>query len=274
LEKEGLLKFEGKIGKEFFFGFPDQRTGSISINESSNLWFDHSSGEGGDIIKAVQAFENKNFSDAIQKLRSNTPIENHIVREKQVKENDYEILQELEISQPALKQYIISRGLEPDLVANFCKELHWRHKDNVFFGIGLKNDNGGWNIRSKLFKGTFVSSGITTCNVGNRVGAIKIFEGMFDFLSYVKLFAKESYQAKVLNSTNNFSIKLMDDINQESTQKNWAVDLYLDNDDAGDEKTKKALEVISAAKDKRTLFKGFGDLNEMVIKTQEKKIKR
>src|SRR5690554_6787300 len=75
LEKAGVLKFEGKIGKEHFFGFMDQRTGSISIGESTNLWFDHSSGQGGDIIKAVQVFENLSFFDAVEKLKANTPIE-------------------------------------------------------------------------------------------------------------------------------------------------------------------------------------------------------
>lgn len=274
LEKMGLLKFEGKTGKEFFFGFIDQRTGSISINESNNLWFDHSSGQGGDIIKAVQVFENKSFYDAIQKLSANTPIENKIIRKKQVQKNNYEIIREVEISHPALKEYIISRGLEPDGVAAFCKELHWKHNENSYFGIGLKNDNGGWGVRSKLFKGNLISSGISTLRIGDRVGGIKIFEGMFDFLSFVKLYPQESFLAKILNSTSNFSLKLMEEINQESAVNKWPVDLYLDIDEAGDEKTKKALEVITSANDRRSLYEGYGDLNEMVKWKENQRRKR
>lgn len=268
LEKAGILKFEGKIGKEYFFGFLDQRTGSISISESTNLWFDHSMGQGGDIIKAVQVFENKGFVDAIKSLKANTPIESKIIRNHQVQESSYEIIKEVPISHSALKEYISSRGLEPEEVSGICKELHWRHKEKVYFGMGLKNDNGGWSVRSKVFKGNLLSSGITTRKIGDRVGSIKIFEGMFDFLSYLKLFPQESFQAKVLNSTSHFSTKVMEAISLESSKNNWAVDLYLDIDEAGNQKTNKALEIIEAARDKRSLFSGYGDLNEMLQKRQ------
>lgn len=268
LEKAGILKFEGKIGKEYFFGFLDQRTGSISVSESTNLWFDHSMGQGGDIIKAVQVFENKGFVDAIKSLKANSPIESKIIRNHQVQESSYEIIKEVPISHPALKEYISSRGLEPEEVSGICKELHWRHKEKVYFGMGLKNDNGGWSVRSKVFKGNLLSSGITTRKIGDRVGSIKIFEGMFDFLSYLKLFPQESFQAKVLNSTSHFSTKVMEAISLESSKNNWAVDLYLDIDEAGNRKTNKALEIIKAARDKRSLFSGYGDLNEMLQKRQ------
>ena len=274
LEKAGILKFEGKIGKELFFGFVEQRTGSISVSESSNLWFDHSMGQGGDIIKAVQVFENKGFVDAIKSLKANTPIESKIARNHQVQESNYEILKEVPISHPALKEYISSRGLEPEEVAAFCKELHWKHNEKVYFGIGLKNDNDGWSVRSKVFKGNLLSSGITTKMIRDRVGAIKIFEGMFDFLSYLKLFPSDSFQAIVLNSTSHFSLKIMEAINLESSKNNWRVDLYLDIDEAGNQKTKMALENIPAACDKRNLFSGFGDLNEMVQKAHIQSRKR
>lgn len=274
LEKAGILKFEGKIGKEFFFGFMEQRTGSISIIESSNLWFDHSIGQGGDIIKAVQVFENKGFVDAIKSLKANTPIESKIVRNHQVQESNYEILKEVPISHPALKEYISSRGLEPEEVAVFCKELHWKHNEKVYFGIGLKNDHEGWSVRSKVFKGNLLSSAITTKKIGDRVGAIKIFEGMFDFLSYLKLFPSDSFQAKVLNSTAHFSSKVMEAINLEASKNSWDVDLYLDIDEAGNQKTDMALEIILAARDRRSLFNGFGDLNEMLQKGQIKGRKR
>src|SRR5690554_3904069 len=274
LEKAGILKFEGKIGKELFFGFVEQRTGSISVSESSNLWFDHSMGQGGDIIKAVQVFENKGFVDAIKSLKANTPIESKITRNHQVRESNYEIIKEVPISHPGLKEYISSRGLEPEEVAAFCKELHWKHKEKVYFGIGLKNDNDGWSVRSKVFKGNLLSSGITTIKIGDRVGSIKVFEGMFDFLSYLKLFPRESFQGKVLNSTSHFSTKVMEAISIETSKNKWEVHLYLDIDEAGNQKTEMALEIIEAARDKRSLFSGFVDLNEMLQKGQNRNRKR
>lgn len=274
LEKEGLLKYEGKIGKEFFFGFSDQRTGSIALNEVTNVWFDHSSGEGGDIIKAVQIYENMNFAEAIQKLKSKTPVEIAVRDLRPEKEPSYQILREIPIGHPALIQYINSRGLDPDIVTKFCKEIHWLHNENVYFGIGLKNDAGGWSVRSKLFKGNLLSAGISTVKIGDRVGEIKIFEGMFDFLSFLKLYPDNNFLAKILNSTANLSTKLMEEIHQKSTDNSWPVDLYLDRDETGDDKTKKALEVIATANDARNLFENYLDLNELVMQKQSEEYRR
>lgn len=274
LVEKDFLKFEGKVGKEYFFGFLDQRTGSIALNSSSNLWFDHSSGEGGDIIKAVQIYENMNFSQAIYKLSVNTPVELSINTARKKPEATYHIVKEIDIIHPALCQYIVSRGLDLNQVNSYCREIHWNHKDNAYFGIGFKNDNGGWSVRSKLFKGNLLSSGISTIEVGGRVGVIKIFEGMFDFLSYLKLHPEESFIAKVLNSTANFSVKIMREINRDSIDNNFKVDLYLDWDAAGDEKTEKAIEVINAAIDRRGLYYGHSDLNELVVNKVSEEYRR
>lgn len=274
LEKKGLLKYEGKIGKEVFFGFLDQRTGSIALNEMANVWFDHSSGEGGDIIKAVQVYENVSFSDAIQKLSSKTPVEFAVRNSKPQKTSTYQILKEIPIAHPALNQYILYRGLDQEIVGKFCKEIHWVHNENAYFGIGLKNDAGGWSVRSKLFKGNLLSSGISTVKIGARVGAIKIFEGMFDFLSFIKLYPESQFIAKVLNSTANLSTKLMEELHQEANDNGWPVHLYLDRDEAGDEKTKKALGVIAAASDVRNIFEKYSDLNELIMQKTSEEYKR
>ena len=54
----------------------------------------------------------------------------------------------------------------------------------------------------------------------------KIFEGWFDFLSYLKLSGSTDFKAIILNSTANLSLRLMLDILKERQN----VELYLDND--------------------------------------------
>lgn len=132
LEELGELRFDGKKGKEFFFGFPHQKTSSISVKEKDNVWYDHAKVEGGDIIKAVQLFENKTFVEAINRLDKNTDIvaDAYEAFYKKNGETDYNvsITKVLDkIKHPALLNYLESRGLElktlPMLVKKFIGQM-------------------------------------------------------------------------------------------------------------------------------------------------------
>ena len=65
------------------------------------------------------------------------------------------------------------------------------------------------------------------------------FEGWFDFLSYLKLSGATDFKAIILNSTANLSFRLMLDILAEGK----SVDLYLDNDSAGEKCTSDFIKV-------------------------------
>jgi len=228
LVSRGILKYEGIQGREFFFGFPNQKTGSISIDDTANLWYDHSSGRGGDIIEAVQLFENKGFFEAVESLSGTSPIESTIARKKIEKTNNIEIIKTVEITHNALISYLKTRGLNLLDLYSFAKEVHWRNGDKKYFAIGFKNDEEGWVLRSAIFKGNILTGGISTVLLGNG-GGLKIFEGWFDFISYLKLTKADNIKGIVLNSTANLTFKLMNEV----LTNNECVDLYLDNDNTG-----------------------------------------
>src|SRR5690554_5344318 len=90
---KGMLRFEGKQGKEYFFGYHDQRTGSIAVSELKNKWFDHSKGVGGDVIMAVKNFEDKGFIEAVEHLDQAVHPEWHpVARHRPTKEDEFKIL--------------------------------------------------------------------------------------------------------------------------------------------------------------------------------------
>lgn len=228
----GFLKYEGIQGKEYFFGFLTQRTGSIAVDVNANVWFDHSVGRGGDIIEAVQVFENKSFFQSVERLSGSLPITSVIQR--QMPENGQKIVVEKvsEISHDALINYIRERGLEPDEISQFAKEVHWKNKGKRYFALGFPNEAGGWVLRSSIFKGNILGGGISIQVLG-KPERIKIFEGWFDFLSYLKLSGSTDFKAIILNSTANLTLKLILDILKEGEK----VELYLDNDATGESHT-------------------------------------
>ena len=232
LVRSGFLKYEGIHGKEYFFGFMKQRTGSIAVDDKANVWYDHAAGKGGDIIAAVQEFENKTFFESVKSLSGSVPGREFIPRQKTEIAQKIVVEKVTEISHDALIQYIRGRGLDLQDIAPFAKEVHWRNKGKRYFAVGFPNESGGWVLRSSIFKGNILGGGISIQVLGTS-RAIKIFEGWFDFLSYLKLCGSTDLKAIILNSTANLTLRLMQIILKERQK----VDLYLDNDSAGDDYT-------------------------------------
>lgn len=233
LVRSGILKYEGIHGKESFFGFLEQRTGSIAVDDKANVWYDHAAGKGGDVIAAVQEFENKTFFESVESLSGSVQVREFIPRQKPEIPQKIVVEKVSEISHDALIQYIQGRGIDLQDIAPFGKEVHWKNKGKRYFAVGFSNESEGWVLRSSIFKGNILGGGISIQVLGNPE-RIKIFEGWFDFLSYLKLSGSTDFKAIILNSTANLSMRLMLDILKERQN----VDLYLDNDAAGETYTK------------------------------------
>ncbi|WP_323829630.1 toprim domain-containing protein [Algoriphagus persicinus] len=234
----GFLKYEGIQGKEYFFGFLTQRTGSIAVDANANVWYDHSAGRGGDIIEAVQVFEDKSFTESIKRLSDSPPERIIIPKKKPVSAPNIVVESVRGISHIALINYIRERGLEPNEISQFAREVHWRNKGKRYFAVGFPNEAGGWVLRSSIFKGNILGGGISVQVLG-KPQRIKVFEGWFDFLSYLKLSGATNFKAIILNSTANLSFNLMLDVLKERE----SVELYLDNDAAGEKCTNKFTKV-------------------------------
>ena len=238
LVRSGLLKYEGIHGKESFFGFLEQRTGSIAVDDKANVWYDHAAGKGGDIIAAVQEFENKTFFESVESLSGTVPVREFLPRQKPEIAPKIVVEKVSEISHEALIQYIRGRGIGLQDIAPFGKEVHWRHKGKRYFAVGFPNQSGGWVLRSAIFKGNILGGGISIQIIGT-VKSIKVFEGWFDFLSYLKLSGATDFKAIILNSTANLIMRLMLDILKEGLK----VELYLDNDGTGETYTNDFIKV-------------------------------
>ncbi len=232
LVSSGYLKYEGIQGKEHFFGFLSQRTGSIAVDDRANVWYDHATGRGGDILEAVQVFEDKTFFQSVERL-SGSALEGVVVPKKRPESAQKIVVEKvLEISHDALKNYVRERGLKPDEISQFAKEVHWINKGKRYFAVGFPNESKGWVLRSSIFKGNILGGGISIQVLG-KPDRIKIFEGWFDFLSYLKLSEATDFKAIILNSTANLSLRLM----LEVLTACEIVDLYLDNDVTGEKTT-------------------------------------
>jgi len=243
----------------FLNPFAKENHASFKINKSLNYWYLHSEGIGGKNIDFMKRYlnasvsevlvwaENENFSFFHQQNISNLKLENL--------SKNYEIIDVKEIQHPALFEYLKERKVEKQ--TQFLHEIHYRMNDKNYFGIGFKNDSGGYEIRNKYSKICLGKKDIST--IKNNSNSLRIFEGFFDFLSFRNLeneLEKEPSDYLILNS-----VAMIQNI-KNSVRDYENIELYFDNDEAGTRAVEMLRNEIDNVEDCRVLYSDFKDLNE------------
>ena len=157
-----------------------ERTPSLLVNYVKNIAFDFGTGKQYDVVSIVQELKQCTVSDALEYLsRFDFSYKKQSVTETITAENTNQILEVKEVSHPALLDYLKSRKLESQKSA--LSEVHYRINDKRYFGLGFKNDSGGYEIRSSFSKICLGKKDITT--IKNNSENLKVFEGFTDYLS-------------------------------------------------------------------------------------------
>ena len=246
----------------FLNPFGRENHASFKLNKRLNIWYLFSEGIGGNNIDFMKRYlntsisevldwaENQNFSSFHNQKILNRNFENFV--------KTYEITEVKEIQHSALLEYLKSRKVENQ--TEYVKEIHYQMNGKNYFGIGFKNDSDGYEIRNAYSKICLGKKDISIISINSN--SIRIFEGFFDFLSFKNVenyLEKEASDYLILNSVSMIAkIK--------NTIKNYEnIELYFDNDEAGN----RAVEMIKSenenAEDCRILYSDFKDLNDWLI---------
>jgi len=270
-----LRYFPQKItGKNYWFLSPlrNEKTPSFKVDIHSNLFYDFGIGYGGTIIDFGIKFYNITVSDFLKKLNDNFSFwqrksaDNYF--EKKIGSNDSNHLDSCKPTNletyktknignnQAITDYTQSRKIEIQIAQKFLCEIYYQISGKHYFGLGFKNNSGGYEIRNKYFKGCIGKKDITHFITGSD--SVNIFEGFFDFLSWVQLnnYCQNNTDAIVLNS-----LALLEKA-RPLLQKYNSVNLYFDNDEAGINAGTHLKETIPKAIDHRKEYIFYKDLNE------------
>ena len=243
--------------------FASENHASFKINKNLNYWHLFSEGIGGNNIDFIKKYLNASISEVLKWAENQnfSSFQNQKSFSKQKFENlpkTYEINEVKEIQHPALIQYLKSRKVENQ--KHLIYEIHYQMNNKNYFGIGFKNDSGGYEIRNAYSKICLGKKDISS--IKNHSKSVRIFEGFFDFLSFKNVenyLEKEPSNYLILNSLSMIS-KIKNSL--ENYEK---IDLYFDNDEAGN----RAVEIIknenNEAEDCRVLYSDFKDLNDWLI---------
>lgn len=240
----------------------DERTPSFKVNTKLNRWYDHGLGKGGNLIDFGILYHNCTVAEFLQKIDTVFSFHKPVLQQPKqaVTEPKITILQDFIISSFSLIKYLEQRKIPVTIAWQYCKEVRYGLNDKIYYGIGFKNDAGGYEIRNQYFKTSSSPKGITTFN--NRAKEVSVFEGFTDFLSFLAMSQnqpKEDTDFLILNSVSFFEKA------RPFLEAHEVIKLYLDRDATGQNYSQYALSLSKKYKDESKLYEGHKDLNEWLV---------
>ncbi len=266
-EKAGKTIYRSPFNAEektpSFFVFPNRQ------GEWKNFK-DYSSGLGGDVHKFVMEYFNLTFPQAKEKITELTGIEptakpntfSFNQAQKKVTPS-YKIISTQKITAKRnLLLYLNKRGISDTTI----KKVHlsaicYEVKGREYYAIGFKNNSDGYEIRNAYFKGNLLNKDLTTISIGAT--GVKVFEGFIDYLSYLQMYPTTPRSDYIVLN----SVSLLDKALERLRVGYDLIELYLDNDKAGDNAVDKIKKEVGSTKviDKRSYYKEHKDLNEFLL---------
>lgn len=273
LKTRGIYPARNFCGYSMYHSpFREERTPSFKVSEVKNLWIDYGTGDGGTLIdlvlkmnpefnvsRAMAEIEAAMLTDRIFSFHQPMQVasaENPTSVNEPNRINIYKI--ENLGSNSALSDYIKSRGIGLKTASKYCKELYFKIGGKNFFGIGCQNDNGGWAIRNKFWKGCS-AQGVSHYKKGHA--QLAVFEGVFDLLSYLEIEGEKNLAQDfiVLNSLTNLH-KAMATLSVYE-----GVLLFLDRDASGQKATGFLKANLNKCYDLSDWYAPFKDINDYLV---------
>lgn len=174
------------------------------------------------------------------------------------KEDSFTKFEIIKLQSKGLFAYLYQRKIDLQIAKQFLKEAHYSFKegDSYLYALAYANDKGGYELRSKLYKGGSSPKWITThLGIGNAPTVV--FEGFFDMLSFATLCGEVRHNYIVLNSIVNVPAAI-----EVLRSMECKVLLCLDNDQGGNDATRQMTDALPSAIDIRSRFAPAKDVNE------------
>ena len=245
----------------------EERDASFKVNTELNRWYDFGLGKGGNIIAlAAELYHTENVACLLKRIEERTPYIRPASFSFSAQQSDnrtYRGLRVGELSSPALIAYLQERGINIELAKRECMELRFMNADKPYFAIGFPNMAGGYEARSRFFKGCIPPKSVSLAKSEDTPSdECLVFEGFIDFLSAVTLGVTGNADCLVLNSVANVekAAGLLDGYGR--------IGCFLDRDEAG----RRTLDALARrygvrVTDRSSLYDGCKDLNEYLQQT-------
>ena len=263
-----------RSGNELWYRAPyrNERTPSFRINVAKQLWYDFGTGKGGDIFTLAGEFiesgdfmEQAKFIAKTANMPMPVPEGSKPTFLPKPSELVFEGMEAVQLLRSPLTDYLEERGIPYAVASRYCCRLNYGVRGKRYFAVGFPNVAGGYEIRSRFFKGCVPPKDVSLVkSEGSPNDVCSMFESFMDFLSAATL-GLETGDCLVLNSVANVekAMRYLDGYKR--------IDCYLNRDEAG----RRTLETLKEhygerVCDRFALYDGCKDLNEYLQLTTKK----
>lgn len=250
LEDKGEVRFDKNYGKDHYF-LTDENKYSVTKDK----FYDFKTGKGGKIIKAIMILEGKSWKDAIDFLaefQNVTPIHSATISSENA--TKLTLNKTVQPNNERLIRYFQDRGISKNILDRFTKEVHFQSGNKNYFGLGMVNISGGYEVRNPFMKTKVGKNDISIIHC-DKSEELVVFEGLMDMLSFLQLMKNnEKDNKRTLISLN--SVTNTDSFIHHYKNFEGKIYLLLDADKAGTEATTKIKNEVFKAevKDIRPLY--------------------
>jgi hypothetical protein len=283
-KKIDLVQYLSELGFEpvkirgndywFYSPFRQENTPSFKVNRKFNVWYDHGIQKGGNLVDFGLLFHKCSIDELLSKISQRNSLSFHqpfptkqIVYPGADEKQKIVVLNTRPVIYSAsLQDYLLSRKIPLSIANNFCHEVDFQLYYKNYTAIGFPNNAGGYELRNAHFKGSSSPKEVTQIGEDYSSG-IFLFEGFFDFLSYLTiqhhkgiLLPKQQPNFLILNSIG-FIEKM-----KPTLEKYISAHLYLDRDSKGLSVTKELLSHSNKFQDQSHWYQNHKDLNEYLVK--------
>ena len=252
--------------------FATENQASFKLDKRNNIWYLHSEGIGENNIDFMKKYLKSSVKEVLewtekQNFSSFQP-QNVIQKQNSLNQN-YQITKIKELQNENLKKYLHQRGLS-QIIYPLIKEVHFTIGEKNLYTIGFENRSGGWELRNSFYKGSLLKKDISLINLNNQTENknVAVFEGFTDALSFVEMKPFFNGDLLVMNS-----VSLLN--RTKEYLKNYSeINLFLDNDKAGETCKNSILKSFPEAKDHSEIYTLNKDLNDYLLSKNKTKIEK
>lgn len=241
--------------------FRQESKPSFKVDRDNNIWYDFGTGTGGNVLDLVMSLNKTGIPGALlilQKPELSKPDFSFSEKQSSYSGN-IEIKHLQPLQNRALIEYLQSRKITPAKAASHLQEAYYQVNDKQYFALAFKNDRGGFELRNKYFKGSSSPKAATT--ISGTSNAVHIFEGFIDFLSSLEHYrtTKPAGTCIILNSVSNLDTVI------DTLEQYQQINLYLDNDNAGNQAAESIKSRYPKVKDySKIIYPHHKDMNEFL----------
>lgn len=245
---------------------------SLNVSPDGRVWHDQSNGKKGGLIELVMICLNtKDLSRVCAEFDSSSFLLSKSFnnqKEKDIEVNTFKSFCVVPLQSRGLYAYLYSRKIDLQIAKRYLQEAHYSFDDRTdgsyLYALAYANNKGGYELRSRSYKGCTSPKGITT-HFTIEGAPVIVFEGFMDMLSFATLCGGVRHNYVVLNSIVNAPAAI--DVLQSYKCKIY---LSLDNDEGGSTTTAQMLDALPMAIDIRSRFAPYKDVNEYLINLKHK----